>query len=502
MDEVYLSRSLLRMTYSELSNGVLDYQQKAPIGFLWLVKFSVNIFGPNELSLRFISFLSGLLSILLFERVCKIYLKPNAQIVAMCIFCLSPAIIYHSVEIKQYAMECLVTLFILYSYLKYENARKLMFKFIWGIIGGVLIWFSFPAIFILGGIGIGLSIYQVLTKNWQQFKLNLLPFSLWLISFLLNYILFTHKHAESHWAVYWFKAYDNFLPLFPKNLQQLKWFPRNFSNMMDYPLGVRWNLTNLSNNFLFKIISIPIIPALAFFTGIISIFRKDKKTFVTFIAAVLLMIVASGLYLYPLLERFWVFMAPIFILFIAFGFECLQDNIRKTAYISILGLILISGTTVQSMYFIIYPDKFYKHKKSYVKESLNFINNNFKDEDAVYIYWNNAPGYSVYKMIQNYRFNPIIGIDYRKKSRNLEEYNYNLQMDFNRFRNKKRVWVIYNSQFLTDIGDLVDDPKWYYKNKIPPNQNLISEFKKQGKIMRKLVYSDVTVYLLSLDNSN
>jgi hypothetical protein len=47
MDEIYLSSSFLHFNYTELATTVLDHDQKAPLGFLWLVKLAVDLFGRN-----------------------------------------------------------------------------------------------------------------------------------------------------------------------------------------------------------------------------------------------------------------------------------------------------------------------------------------------------------------------------------------------------------------------------------------------------------------------
>ena len=93
MDEIYLCSSFSHLSYTDLATKILDYEQKAPIGFLWLVKLTVNLFGYHEMGLRLIPLIAGIISLLLFARICRYFLQPWAQILALSIFAFSPALI-------------------------------------------------------------------------------------------------------------------------------------------------------------------------------------------------------------------------------------------------------------------------------------------------------------------------------------------------------------------------------------------------------------------------
>jgi uncharacterized membrane protein len=499
MDELYLCSSFSHLSYADLATTTLDYDQKAPIGFLWLVKLSVNLFGYHEMALRLVPLIAGIGSMILFTKVCKYYLQPWTQIMAISIFAFSPALIYHSVEIKQYSMECLATVIALCLLIRYKDSHSWKDKICWGLLGAVTLWFSFSVIFILAGIACGISLNYLIKRNWKLFFINALPFLIWLASFLLNFILFTHKHAESGWVVYFFKVYDNFMPFPPRSFQELKWFSRNFYDLMDYPLGLVLNFKDFTDSKLVKILCVPLIPIIFLLSGIYAVYKKEKMDLYVLLFPILFMLIASGLYLYPLLERFWVFIAPVFILFTAAGFGYFQRKIKSDTLLWVLFISVIAVPIFQSAYFCVRPDKFYKHKKSFEKEALLAIDKNYREGDLVYNYWNNAPGYSVYKNIFDFKYNAIQGQDWRKKSLNLQDYNENLKRDLMGFRGKKRVWLIFNTQFLTDIGDLVDDPKWYYKSDISPVDNLVLQFEQLGKPIHKMIKEDVTVYLFELN---
>ena len=98
VDEIYLASSLVRMNFVELMAPALDYEQKAPIGFLWLVKLCVLTFGNSEMALRLIPLLAGVAALFLFVPVCRALLKPIGVVVAVGILAFAPPLVYHAVE--------------------------------------------------------------------------------------------------------------------------------------------------------------------------------------------------------------------------------------------------------------------------------------------------------------------------------------------------------------------------------------------------------------------
>lgn len=499
MDEVYLSTSIVKMNLGDLIRKPLYYQQKAPIGFLISVKLITNTFGNKEIFLRLIPLVSGILSMFLFVPISKYFFKGLTSVLAICILCLSPAIIYHSVEIKQYSTELLGTVLSLFLYIKFKNKDDIKNLFIWGLCGAIILWFSYSSIFILAGIGIGLTIGHTYTSTWKALLARLIPFSIWIISFIVNYLLFTHKHAESEWIVYWFRAYNNFMPFPPKSFADLKWFALNIYRMMDYPLGLLWNFNNIkSNQLLSVILKEPFLPIILLGLGTYLSIKKRRNYSAIFIVSVFLTFLASGLELYPLTERFWVFLSPIFIIFIAEGFSFALSKLKQRNLKYLLFLILIAGPLIQSISTIIYPETFYLHKKSFERETLSYVNKNFKTGDAVYVYWNNLPGYKLYKEIYNLKYKAIEGTDKRLNSKNYTEYYKHLEPDFKKFSKNKRVWLIFNKQFVTDIGDRIDEPRWYYEKHMNPTAHLTHEFSKKFNILKKYETKDVAAYLFTV----
>src|SRR5216684_7540728 len=77
LDEADLVLNVIHRSPSELLKP-LDYHQGAPLGFLMLEKSAVLGFGNDEMALRLVPFLSGILALILFASVAWRFLAPTA----------------------------------------------------------------------------------------------------------------------------------------------------------------------------------------------------------------------------------------------------------------------------------------------------------------------------------------------------------------------------------------------------------------------------------------
>ncbi|MET4082393.1 4-amino-4-deoxy-L-arabinose transferase-like glycosyltransferase [Pedobacter sp. UYP30] len=498
LDETYLSISLFKKSYYELAATSLLKQQKAPLGFLWLVKSFITLFGNSEYTLRLVSLISGIATLFIFIPVAKFFLNYWGILTAVGILALAPAFVHHSVEVKQYGTEMFCTVLLLYFYIKYRDRKRLMAKVAWGAFGAIILWFSYAAVFIAAGIAVGLSLELLIAKNWRLFFSNAVVFLVWMISFLLNYVFVIHAHAESPWTKYWFDAYHTFMPFPPKSISDLTWFPLTVYRMFDYPLGLLWNfMPNFSNKIVAVLIKMSLIPIAALLLGVYALIKGKREYLLIFSFSILLTFIASGLKLYPLVERFWVFIAPIFLIIIGLSVDFIARRVKFRFLAIAFAMLLIFSPLVQSAIYVVQPTEFFLHKRSFHREAFNYINTHFKPGDVVYVYWNDLAALHVYEIMDNYKFKAIEGIDVRNSSKNYEDYYRNLSPDFRKLANK-RVWVMVNTYFVSDIGDLVDEPTWYYRDSKTPPEHLIEQFSKMGKRLAAFQSADVDVFLFDL----
>ena len=163
-DEAVLALNIVNRSYLELLLP-LDYDQGAPIGFLWIENLSIQIFGNNEYALRLFPFVSSIISIFIFHRLAKIFLKRQAVPIALVFFVSLYYLLYFATELKQYSSDVLVALISCLIVIKIATERLNMIKtIIYSLLGSLIIWFSHPAVFTLGGVGASIFVIDIVKR--------------------------------------------------------------------------------------------------------------------------------------------------------------------------------------------------------------------------------------------------------------------------------------------------------------------------------------------------
>lgn len=490
LDEVYLSNSIVSYNIKQLLTQPLLYYQKAPLGFLAMQKFFITIFPPGHFSLRVFPIFCGIASIFIFTTVCRHFLHSTFIWVALAIMCLAPPLIFHSAEAKQYSCELLACLLALLLYIHLQThiitPKRILLL---GFAGACLIWFSYSVIFILVAVAISLSVKMLYKKNFQYFLYYLIPFFLWMISFLINYYFSTYRHAQSEWTVYWFDFYKHFMPLPPKNIDDISWFAIRFYRMLDYPLGLLWNFMVARDSGLAPLLKMAWVPIIFALAGIIS-YKKREADIAVLLFAIVLTLLASGLKLYPLHDRFWVFLSPVFIIFIVAGCQYVTHKYMPEKLWYILPLLLITGPLLNASVLFTNNKKFMANKTSQQLQVLQHVQNRRQPGDLVYIYWSNIPAYRLYKNMGIIKFDALLAKDYRSSSKDFSSYIERIKQDIKQ-QGCSGVWIIFNDTFQSDIGEPVDWPKWYFGGAQKPSDKIVAALSKQWKLAE--TYNDYDI---------
>ncbi|MBW3129024.1 glycosyltransferase family 39 protein [Hymenobacter profundi] len=458
IDEVYVANSLIRMDFGRLAQPELEYEQKAPILFLWLCRLSVLLFGKQEMALRLVPLLCSLGALALFVPVSRRVLSPLGAAVAMGMLALAPPLVYHSVEIKQYSAELLATVVALYLYLRFYTAQQWRPLLLWAVGGAALVWFSYASIFILMAIAGALSLWHLWHRDWPRFWRQLVPFTAWLLSFALNYLLFTGRYTESGWLVYWFETLDAFMPV-AATRAAVRWPFYQLYMALDYPLGLLLDLRTLGSTLPRLVLRLVPLGCLA--VGAFVLFRRQRQLFLVLLFAILLTVVASALRKYPVYERLIVFLAPVFILFIASGCAAIGNRV-KASWQWVLPLLLLLPPLAASARQLADPGLFGGYKKSYFREAFQFINDRYQPGDVVYLNWNHVPPYRYYKLAYPLKYNAVLGHDYRPASRSIPTYIDKTADEFAAATQGHRGWLVYDELYKGTIGDYDGKPAWYY----------------------------------------
>ncbi|MBF0122792.1 MAG: glycosyltransferase family 39 protein [Candidatus Omnitrophica bacterium] len=322
LDEAALSKNIIALSVRDfLSQPLPYYQQASPIGFLIIEKLSVFLFGTSEYALRLFPLLCGLLSLGTFSSVARNYLKKEFSLLALFAFAITPALVYYSSEVKPYSCDVFITLLSL-TIIPRSLSKELGWSktFLIGLGGACLLWFSFPALFVLSGIAATLFIDALVRKDHNKILKICVTSCFWIISYSFLYFITLqniahHKGTESYWQ-------DGYV-----SFSDIKNWIAVFSNILSYPVGLPKPLLAVG--------------ALLFVAGGVSFFKEDKKKFFFLIMPIALTFLASGFHVYSCKDRLALFLVPLFLLLILNGLKTLSLWKGRLGRIAAMALICI-----------------------------------------------------------------------------------------------------------------------------------------------------------------
>ncbi|MCL5054719.1 MAG: glycosyltransferase family 39 protein [Firmicutes bacterium] len=303
LDEAVLALSILHRSFIGLFHP-LNYNLAAPTGFLLVEKGFVEIFGSGGLALRAFPLLCGISSLFLFERLARKILSDKALVLSTGLFAFCFPLIYYSSEVKPYATDVAVTLvlYLFFFHFVQNDAEVGIFKFLLLLFSGTTaIWFSFPSIFILSGIGIIFAYKAVKEREVKFFFRLFLLLTAWGGSFFLFYHFILSPISANKMLK--LEHYRNFAPLSPIKFSFWGWYLGHFVRFFRNPAGLIF----------------PGIGILAFAVGVFAFYQENPILLALFLSPLPFLIAASALQDYPLIPRLLLFLTPNFFLIMAKG---------------------------------------------------------------------------------------------------------------------------------------------------------------------------------------
>lgn len=456
LDEAMLSINIVERSYGGLT-GWLTYDQQAPIGFLWLQKTAVLVFGNNEYALRLTPFLAGCAALFLMYALSR-RLPPISGNAALALFIVSSALIYYSSEAKQYIFDVAVSLGLLALWLHFEERGiKPREHVLLGALGAFAIWFSHPAVFTLAAIGL-LSLLKALRQK-SALGWTLLAGGFWLASFAAFYFLFLRRSVHADVLLdYWG---DAFLPL---SSRAETWLTFAFDNFFVSAAGLE---TPLLLN-----------AALALIGGI-ALARRDARLATALTLPFLLTLAASALHAYPFAGRMTLFLVPAGFILIGEGVQAfgllLKKRPRASAWIvSVLAIALVAGNARASAQNFAAPKL-----REHLRPTMEYLRNARKPGDSFYIYYWAEPAFSYYAPKYGlFLPNTVFGTEHHAQP---ELYFSELDA----LRGRERVWVLFSHV--------------YEENGFNERDYILSYLDSIGKLSRQFREPGTSVYLYLYD---
>lgn len=446
-DEASLALNIVNRSYAELLQP-LDYQQGAPIGFLFLEKVAIQIFHSNEYSLRLVPLLGSLITLVLFYYILRRYFQNNAILLGLILIGFLYPFVYFAVEVKQYSTDVTVALccFLIAKQTEQSfisNSQTVLFS----LLGAILIWFSHPAIFILTGIILGAIVKSLWFKRVnldfsETMARRLVIYLSWLISFVVFYFvslqaLGSNNQLKSSW-----QDKGAFLPDSDNFIENLIWLLDCLGQFFYSPLGFASPWDGV---------------AIAFFLiGCFYFYHRQRGEIFVVLLPLILTLFAASIQKYPFYGRLVFFLTPIFILLIAEGMS--QLIVNRNIYIKWLSIIVVTLLLFQVLQKTI-PLFYTPELREEIRPVLEYIENHKQKGDTLYIFQRGNLQFRFYA--NQYDYTPddyILGVD------DLDQYNgtdvseqerkryYN---DLDQLRGQSRVWVLFSHAWIKEENELV-----------------------------------------------
>ena len=417
LDEAALASSIVNRSYAGLLENP-DYHQIAPIGFLFVERFFVSLFGKSGLVLHIFPLLCGLASVFLFYHLCKVITDRLAICIGVVLFSGSYYLIYYSAELKQYSTDVMAAVLCLLFCL-YFIKNKISFRFIAAMtLSAVLcVYLSQPTVFVLSGISAGLLIHVLKKANRSKIRGYLFFCFFWGIAFLLNYVFFLSKWEQYEPVFQYWSDKNAFLRLGGIG-PFLFWFPDTALRVLAHPC----TFTN-------QALATPFLCA-----GLYYLYKHHKEMLAVFAFIILSAVAASAFKLFPFSERVILFIVPmVFLVYAAGVSQLLKFAWPQHKPVTLVLLFLVAWPPmVKAVRMTLSPEI-----REDVKSLFAYIEQEGKDGDVVYLYPAFRKTYPFYK--DNYDFSRFDRVVLGDRKKTPDEY-----VDVaNEYMKYPRVWFLF-----------------------------------------------------------
>jgi Dolichyl-phosphate-mannose-protein mannosyltransferase len=351
-DESFLAANFISSGYMDLL-GALGYHQVAPLLFVWVELFVVKLLGFSEYSLRLFPFLGSLVSLCLFYHLCRRLLKGAPLLLAVAIFAVAYFPIRHGAEVKPYAIDLLVSLVLLTLAVEWWRAPSRGYWLWWlAAVVPFAIGLSFPAIFIAGGVSIGLA-GAVLTGGRRS---TLIPYAVYNLALVGGFLLvFTFSTGPQYKTEKWLSSAPSKSETFHDTKYKTGAWQKTFPPLKD-PLKLAWWMVDTHTGHLF---SYPnggrnggsTVTFICFVVGAVVLWSRKRKTILAVLLAPFgLALIAAALHRYPYgyVTRFNLYLGPMICLLAGLGaaksLSLIRNvKLRTKVFIAFAGLLALVG---------------------------------------------------------------------------------------------------------------------------------------------------------------
>jgi len=448
LDEAMLALNITNRNFAGLAHP-LDYDQGAPLGFLWLVKAIQTVLGNHEYSLRLLPFLAGCLALPVFWVLARQLVKPVGALFALLLLAVSGYVISYAAQVKQYELDMTIALLLYLFSMRLLRAAPCAKcpvggKDVWLLagLGALAIWCSHPAVFVLAGIGSVLIAQAWLKKDRRQALLYGLAAGFWMLNFAALYLiqyrgLASNSYLTGFWA-------DYFMPL---SAAAPAWAFDSLAGLFVIPGGLQGGWPSFAMLALFLI-------------GLVSLFWRDTRSGPVctlwvggwvwmFAISLALTLAASSLQKYPFGGRMGLFALPGLLICAGEGLETLRVAATRTApresaaftaklHLGTAAALLLAGVLAYGPSTLAVDQAIAPKMTENIAPTMAYLQANYRPGDGIYLYRMAIPAFRYYAPKYKFTDAPVVnGTDLH-----LDRQNYAAEVK--KLAGNQRAWLLFS----------------------------------------------------------
>ena len=332
LDEAMLGLNIASRSFVDLARP-LDYDQSAPLLYLWLERLAVGIGGVSEWSLRIVPFIAGVALLPAVWLMARRLAGPATAAIATVLVAASVSLLSFSAEAKQYGVDPIATVAMMWLASRVAVAPADARAWGWLVLGGIgSIAVSQPAAFVLAGVFLALASDRGVRASAPSRRWMLLTGITWAAVFFAVYVSMYRATATSaYMRAFWEGTFlDPRAPDIFLRLRLLDLAAFTAPTLRGTALGPAGLL------------------AVAWIAGVWTLWRRSSFAAVAVAAPLVVAVVASALGMYPVMDRLFLFAAPLTLVayasLIARGAELLPNDTRLGAAVA-TWIVLVAAVT-------------------------------------------------------------------------------------------------------------------------------------------------------------
>ncbi len=325
----------------------LTQHQLAPPAFLVVERLMVRLPMDPVLAARFVPLLCAIASVFAFRSVARRYLDRAAVPLATGLFALADYLLYYASEIKQYSTEVLLTLVafrLAAEPLSSPDAltpRRIAALTAFGALG---IWFAFPLVMVLAGVGTCLLVTLARARQWRKGLAVSAMGLAWVASFGACFAVSQRILTREPFIWQWWDF--AFLRLPPGSVEQAWRVCLQFANVFINPASL---LTPLG------LPATAVLASTLFLVGMLALGRRWRGGVAVLIAPIVFAIGASVVRKYPFHGRLLLFLVPTIQLLVAEGVAAIGRRAGRPLGVALAVLLLVQPAFNAAWYQAIQP---------------------------------------------------------------------------------------------------------------------------------------------------